>query len=552
VLAGRRVLSWSAAVLAAAATVGGLSLSSAVAATAAVVPVLAHASVTATLPAQGSQVALAPTTVSMRFSEAVGFDSSSLTVVGPHGERVDTGRAVHPDGDDHTVLVRLHAVTVKGSYLVIWRVVSADSHPGSGTFTFGYGAPAEPAPPPPVGDALVTWWHAAMRWLSLVGTVVLVGAGAFVTMLWPGGVRHRPVPRLLAAGWGAALVGTVGLFVLEGPYGAGTSVAGVKDTSLVAVTAGTLFGRLLLLRLVALGAATALWRSVRQGRAPGRWDLVGLALVTVESFSFGGHPGQGDLTPVATTLDALHLAAAAVWLGGLAVLGVSLATRGDELASVLPRWSRVAATCVLVLALTGAYQAWRGVRTPPAATTTDYGRLVLVKVLLFTGLLVVALVGRRRLSRRSREGSALVRPVVVELGLGVVVLGVSAVLVSSMPAWQAYRPQHTATVGAVTLTGERLVLQVRVGPTRPGLQTLDLHVTDGIGRPAAFDSASAVLTNPELGLGPIAVALTGDGRGAARAEAVAVPAPGRWQLVVYLRTSVVTTYVARDTYQVEQ
>ena len=552
-LVARRVLSWSAAAVAAVATIGCLQVVSAAPAQAAAVPLLTHASVAATQPAQGSQVSVAPTSVSMRFSEAVGFDSGSLAVVGPGGERVDLGRAAHHGGDDHTVLVRLRPLTMKGSYLVIWRVVSADSHPGAGTFTFGYGAPAEPAPPPPVGDAVVIGWHTAMRWLSLAGTVVLVGASAFVTLLWREGVRHRSVRLVLVAGWGLALVGTVGLLVLEGPYGAGTSLATLGDTSLVAVTVGTVFGRLLLLRLMVLGAATALWSGVRQGRAPGRWDVGGLGLLTVESFSFGGHAGQGDLTPLATTIDAMHLSAASVWLGGLAVLAVGLAGHGGELAAVLPRWSRIAAACVAVLTLTGAYQAWRGVRTLPAATATDYGRLVLLKALLLAGLLALALVSRRVLGRgQLGRRSALFGPVLAELGLGAVVLGVSAVLVSSMPAWQAYRPQHSATVGAVSLTGERLVLQVVVAPTRPGFQNLDLYVTDGAGRPATFDSASAVLTNPEQGLGPIAVTLTLDGRGGARAEAVAVPAPGRWQLVAYLRAGAVTTYVGRDAYLVEQ
>jgi len=518
-------------------------------------PVLAHAGVTATQPAQGSRVEVAPTAVSVRFSEAVGFLSGSLTVLGPGGERVDTGRAVHPDGDDHVVRVGLRPLTTKGSYLVTWRVVSADSHPGAGTFTFGYGAAAAPAPAPPLQDAQVGSWHALMRWLSLVGAVVLCGAAFFVSQLWPAGAGLPKVRRLLATGWWATVVGAVGLFALEGPYGAGLPLSAITDTSLVALTAGTLFGRLLVLRLVVLAVATVLWSGVRRGRAPGRWDVAGLGLLVVESFSFGGHAGQGDLTPVATTVDAVHLGAAAGWLGGLAVLSVGLRSRADgpgdgveDLVALLPRWSRVARTCLAALALTGAYQAWRGVRAPAALPTTDYGRLLLVKLLLVAALLVVALLSHRRVVR----GRTPARTVLVEVGLGAGVLAVTAVLVSSMPAWLAYRPQHRSTVTATSLAGDRLQLQLVVEPTRPGFEDLAVQVLDDQGRPRAVDRVTAALTEPDLGLGPIAVTLVADGVGGARAEAVAVPVPGRWRLTVYVRTTPVTTFVGQDSYLVEQ
>jgi copper transport protein len=204
-------------------------------------------------------------------------------------------------------------------------------------------------------------------------------------------------------------------------------------------------------------------------------------------------------------------------------------------------------TSVVVLALTGAYQAWRGVGTPAAMPATDYGRLVLTKGLLFVALLAAALVSRRLLVR----GSSL-RGVAVELGLGAAVLVVTTALVSTVPARLAYAPQHRSTVTATNLAAEQVRLHLQVGPTRPGFQDLDLQVSDGSGRPHPFLSASAVLTEVEHGWGPIAVTLTPDGRGGARAEAVAVPAPGTWTLVVYVRTGPLTTFVGQDSYLVEQ
>ncbi|HMA47916.1 MAG TPA: copper resistance protein CopC, partial [Frankiaceae bacterium] len=66
------------------------------------------------------------------------------------------------------------------------------------------------------------------------------------------------------------------------------------------------------------------------------------------------------------------VAAASVWIGGLAMLAVFLLRprAAGTLAQVLPRWSRTAVSAVAALALSGAYQAWREVGTPPALPAT--------------------------------------------------------------------------------------------------------------------------------------------------------------------------------------
>ena len=365
-------------------------------------PASAHATVQSTSPAQGSQVATAPETVAVTFDEAVGISAGSIKVVGPHGRVVGPGGAVHPGGDARTVSVRLVPNLARGSYLVVWHVVSDDSHPVAGTFTFGYGVPAGPASAPPSADA----WPGALRraadFGALAGTVVLLGGAFFFSVLWPRGWMLTRSRRLLTGAWAAAFAGTVVLFVVEGPYGASLPLAEVLDGSLLGITFGTIYGKLLLLRLLALAGAALVWRAARkQARAPSRWDLAGLALLVIESFSFAGHAGQGSSVPLASSMVAIHLAAASVWLGGLVVLGSALlptsvdaATLAD-LGAVLPRWSRTALSAVAALVLTGVYQAWREVGGWAALAATGYGRLVLGKVVVLTVMLALAWYGRR-------------------------------------------------------------------------------------------------------------------------------------------------------------
>ena len=49
-----------------------------------------------------------------------------------------------------------------------------------------------------------------------------------------------------------------------------------------------------------------------------------------------------------------------------------------------------AAGCLAVIVATGTFQAWRQVGTLGTLRSTDYGRLLIVKVILFAGMVVLA------------------------------------------------------------------------------------------------------------------------------------------------------------------
>ena len=55
---------------------------------------------------------------------------------------MDTPKAAHIGGDRTTAAVKLPAGLKDGTYVVAWRVTSADSHPVSGAFSFSIGQPS--------------------------------------------------------------------------------------------------------------------------------------------------------------------------------------------------------------------------------------------------------------------------------------------------------------------------------------------------------------------------------------------------------------------------
>ena len=70
---------------------------------------------------------------------------------------------------------------------------------------------------------------------------------------------------------------------------------------------------------------------------------------------------------------------------------------------MLPRYSALALGAIVALVVSGAYQAWRQVGSLDALKDTDYGRLLIVKLVVFAALIVAAAFSREVVNRRFRD-----------------------------------------------------------------------------------------------------------------------------------------------------
>ena len=103
---------------------------------AAAVRVEAHAFLVRAEPRVGSKVNKVPTEVRVWFSETVQASVSSIHVFNESGKQVDK-KNTHSDRANRAVLcVSLLPALIPGSYKVVWRVTSADTHVTSGNFHF--------------------------------------------------------------------------------------------------------------------------------------------------------------------------------------------------------------------------------------------------------------------------------------------------------------------------------------------------------------------------------------------------------------------------------
>jgi len=550
--------------LALAALVAGWLLAAAVGAA----PAFAHATVVATDPADGGRLASSPAQVTVTFSEHVSFGSGYLRVVDSKGRRVDAGAVEHPGGDASKVTVGLRSGLPDDSYIVSYRVVSADSHPIGGAFSFVVGdGPLVAASGQVLGgttDPVVGAAFAATRWLSFAG-LVLLGGLAFLLLCWPAGRAVPRARRLVWAGWGAAAVAAVLGVLLQGPYAAGSGLEQMFSRPLLAATLGTAYGRMLCVRLILLAVLAVLAvrlladESVLPDKTRSRdEDLTAITgLGVLATYGGAGHAASGSQPTLALLSDAAHLSAVSLWVGGLVLLTVCLlpSRRTEEIAVALPRFSRIALGAVAVILVTGTYQSWREVGTIPALWSTRYGVLLTIKIACFLLLVGLGNLGRVAVRRRyltpvahalsrvdvseiehseeDRILRRLRRSVGLEVAIAAVVLAVTAALVSTAPARASYVRPYSATV-RLAAGG---TAQVSVTPARQGPNTVQVYVFDPAGKPRDAQQVTLTAALPAEQIGPLPLPLAKVGTGHYRSTGAVLPRPGRWALVVRVRTS---------------
>jgi copper transport protein len=384
-------------------------------------PASAHAQLESSDPPASSVLLVAPSEVVLHFGEPVEIDFGSLRVLGPDGQRVDNGGTHHPSGDSHAVAISLPQNLPRGTYVVAWRVISADSHPVHGAFVFSVGSDNGVRKANAVantladqsGSATVGAVYWLIRFAAFVGLLFLVGLALMVALVWrPGGATPR-VGRILWASWWVLLATTLLGIAIQGVYAAALPLADIVRPSLVNAVLHTRFGQIEVLRLLLLLAFVPALLGIqgRMGRGPRRWRwvvpallVVGVALLFTPALA--GHAATGDQPAVGLALDVVHLAAAGVWLGGLALLATFLVGGGEDLdrpddpTGVTLTVSAYAFSAVVVIIATGTVQSIRQVGSLYALFHTTYGRTLVVKIIL-----VIVLIGLGALSRRTAQGS---------------------------------------------------------------------------------------------------------------------------------------------------
>jgi len=498
----------------------------------------AHALRISSVPDNGAVVKTPPSEVTVTFSEVPDPALSSLRVLDSSGMAHQQGKAAAVPGQPATLQVAVGHLD-NGVYTVTWQTLShVDGHIASGSFAFGVGASPAGAgtlkaavnkSPSPSG------WAVAARWLMYVGLMIVFGLGIFRLV-----AVERTTPRLKAlavVGWVLAAAGVLAI-TQEARSAAHVGLSHLLSSSL---------GHELALRGIPTGiAAIAVIVFVVAG-ARRSWPAVLLVLA-------GGAAMAGD---VATSHAAaarswrwfqegaqwVHFASAAVWVGGLIALVMTLRSLdATERGRAAKRFSTVAGITLLLIAGSGAQRAVSEVGAWGRLWSNVFGRWVLLKIGLLGVIALLGAVNRYRNVRQAETAPRALRRVgALELVLIGVVLVAAGFLQNLAPATSAVAPKAPPPV---VVNGRDFATTVRirlsVAPGMAGFNAFTARVLDyDTGKPVVADKVSLHFTfpsRPDVGSSDLTLARQRDGSYQGQGANLALD--GRWTVTVLVARGV--------------
>ncbi|MEI7025005.1 copper resistance CopC/CopD family protein [Paenibacillus sp. y28] len=368
------------------------------------VSVWAHASLEEAVPAPGSQLSAAPSSVVLTFNEGIENQVYSLQVFDQDGKPVTDRKAAVSENRRQLSLDLPKLDT--GWYTVSYKVISADGHPISGSYVVTVGSAASGASAETAAHSHehdlssdmepLHWAIFAARMVYFIVLLLLAG-----WVLWSVISPARPEHiRDTDAAWsfhlqGAFLLAQIVLIALQMQL----LIDGWEAEQLIGLFFGTTVGlswvSSLCLGFIGL-AVLHRWRW-----ADGVWVLLLLAAKSVN-----GHAMAYDPPLRTVALDLIHLLAAAVWAGGLFYLAVHWRKHREHALQFYPLFSRAAFGSIAVLTVTGTISALLYSRKLQYLLETQWGLLLFIKCALVA--LVIAAAGWMRLlvKRGKLQGAA--------------------------------------------------------------------------------------------------------------------------------------------------
>jgi copper transport protein len=477
----------------------------------------AHASLVRADPANGAVLPRAPPALVLTFNEPI--SPLVMRLVGPDGALIALGNV---DAENATIAIATPPSLRRGSYVLSWRVISADGHPVGGTVLFSIGAPG--AKPGVASDA--DGRVRALLWLTKLALYVglFVGVGGAFFRAWIADRDARASKAILAALL-AGLVASVLAVGLQGLDALELPLAGLRDPLAWQTGAATSFGPTVLVAALALvvgaGSIAARWRGLARGLS-----LVGLLGVGL-ALALSGHASTAAPQLINRPAVFVHGVCVAFWIGALLPLYAGLRGSPDA-GRALARFSHAIPVPLVLLIMSGSWLAVVQLGRVDALWTTSYGQVLACKLVGAAVLLSLAAVNRYQLVPKfEREGTTkpLVRSLAFELALALAILGLVAL-------WRFTPPPRTLATNvpiSLHLHGDKAMAQIEIAWDTPDRAHADVLVLDGAFQPLRVKEVTLVFANATAGIEPIRrTAAAADGQW--RIDDLRLPLAGQWNL----------------------
>jgi len=390
----------------------------------------AHASVVQATPEADSKFQESPPEVKITFNERLDDGLFYIKVFDHTGREAAHNQAQM--SSDHTAVQLALPKLREGVYLISYHVISADGHPVGGSYPITIGnPPQEDRLNLPVtsshqhgGSGPVTtkdMLQYASRGLWYLAVLVLAGWVIWLRLPAQGGLEARQA----VGSWTLNLqrVHFITLLLLifthvEDLLGDG----GVQDLWRLFSATSVGVSWLLLLVISLIGFAVV-----------GRWawlDIV-FAVALLAAKSFSGHAASFEPQWATIGLDFIHLAAAALWVGGLVLLAVKWRHQSQALSSYLRAFSNMAFLSIIVLTVTGVISVLLFLPNLRYLLYSSWGTLLFVKIGLVLLVAIVGMIIRLYLRKQQEQRAKLWFK--MDLILMIVIVGVVGILTYVAP-----------------------------------------------------------------------------------------------------------------------
>ena len=467
----------------------------------------AHAILLTSEPAPSAVLDQSPTEIALFFNEFVDTVFGKIRILESAGNVVQTVKPIR-DAANHTIVRAPISPLEPGTYVVVWRVASDDSHPVQGSFSFQIGNKSTVISATAQYQVLERHGLARLfnviRWVTYLGVVLLIGGIGLLQAVRTDRLSPRSTLALIG-GWAFAALGTLEGLIAYGPHVSGYKIYKAVDLSLLSETLTTQYGKMQLARLVLLGIIGILI-AVFQFRGTWWWkfgawaSLVGVTL----TLSLAGHPVATNPVALSVGLDMLHLLAVSLWVGPLLIIvydrNMWLATDESTSAPSLQWFSRTAGFAVPAIVVTGVIQAWLMMDGFGQILETRYGRTLIVKVCLVIVLIALGAVSRKAMQRK--QSGSLRQSMGIEVLFGLIILALTSTVVA-MPPKGTIEP---APLSSSSFQGQ-MIVELSLTSARVGQSEVHIVVAMADGSLIQVDSATARMSMPLRNIpnGPIAL-----------------------------------------------
>jgi copper transport protein len=424
----------------------------------------AHNEFVSSSPSEGDVVTTVPEYWEVVFTKSVPLNSATAEIVNAEGIRTQLTELRH--GTTDNIVQFMFPDDINGAITSRWKLVSDDGHVVQGRVGFTVTAPisstnGQDSPNSDAGNVdtpVIATTGAAndagsitspapefVRWgVRSFGfaAVMAIGGLLFVQQFLANGTLSTPRGLLISRYATSALVISP---LLQNLF----LVGDIRDTNVFAaiphffssfdITAGAMFT----MQIVIGGVLVYLMTNQRLSTQDPFVSRILLSLFAMYliALAFIGHSKTMAWPLLGIPADISHTIAAAVWLGGLAVIVFVLSPvlSTEQLISTFRNFGTYAQYAVIALLVTGVIQTLRLHGDIVSLFTESHGRILILKIIVVAVMLKIADINRRRMLRNmtgdttpsNRRVTMLVRASTTEIATGGLVIAITAVLVNA-------------------------------------------------------------------------------------------------------------------------